>query len=167
MNKGEKIFLIIGVTAIASMFVFLAIDDWMLGFTVIIGIFLFAALIVGPLDLITKNENEIKEKEEDEFGSEVMAAVDSRIHERPSSFIGLPIIVVFGGIESKYESVFSVKHEGKAVVILYHGICIVSAGDRLLIRGKWYRGRKLGVREDIVVAARVENLSSGIVFEKV
>jgi hypothetical protein len=143
LNKGEKIFLIIGATAVASMFVFLAVDDWMLGFTVITGIFLFSILVVDPLDSRTKNENEIREKEEDEFGNEVMAAVDSRIHERPSSFIGLPIIIVFGGIESKYESVFSIKHEGKAVVILYHGICIVSAGDRLLIRGKWYRGGSL------------------------
>jgi len=135
LNKREKIFLIIGVTAVASMFIFLLVDDWMLSFAGITGIFLLSVLIVGPLDSRTKNEYEIKENEEDEFGNEVIAAVDSRIYERPSSFIGLPFIIVFGGIWSKYESVFSIEQEGKAVVVLYHGLCIVSTGDRLLIRG--------------------------------
>lgn len=136
----------------------------MLDFVGIIGFFLLSILIVDYLDSRTKNENGAEE--EDEFGSEVTALVDSRIYER-SSFIGFPIIVVFGGIGSKYESVFSIEQEGKAVVVLYHGLCIVSAGDRLLIRGNWYRGKKLGIQEDIVVAGRVENLSSRIVFEKV
>jgi hypothetical protein len=62
--------------------------------------------------------------------------------------------------------VFSVEYEGKAVVVLYHGLCLVSAEDRLLIRGKWYRGKKLGIQGNVVVAERVENLSSRIVFSK-
>ena len=77
-----------------------------------------------------------------EFGVEAKATVDSRIYERPSFFLGMIFIIAFGGIGSKYESVSSVEHEGKAVVILYHGLCLVSAGDRLLIRGKWYQGKK-------------------------
>ena len=115
---------------------------------------------------MNENREENRNKDDEEFGSEVMAAVDSRIYERPSSFIGLPFIVVFGGIWSKYESVFSIEHEGKTVVVLYHGLCLVSADDRLRIRGKWYRGKKLGVQGNVVVADRVENVSSGIVFEK-
>ncbi|WP_232308617.1 hypothetical protein [Methanosarcina lacustris] len=166
MNKKEKIFLIIGITAVASVFILLAIDDWMVDFAVITGVFLFSVLIVDPLDSRTKNENEIREKEEDEFGSEVMAAVDSRIYERPSFFLGVPFIFVFGGIWSKYESVFSIEHEGQTVVVLYHGLCLVSAEDRLLIRGKWYRGKQVGIQGNVVVANRVENVSSGIVFEK-
>ena len=63
-----------------------------------------------------------------------------------SFFLGLPFIIVFGGIWSKYESVFSIEHEGKTVVVLYHGLCLVSAGDRLLTRGKWYKGKKLGIQ---------------------
>jgi hypothetical protein len=62
--------------------------------------------------------------------------------------------------------VFSIEHEGKTVVVLYHGLCLVSAEDRLFIRGKWYRGKKLGVQGNVVVADRVENLSSGLVFSK-
>jgi hypothetical protein len=80
-------------------------------------------------------------KENEEFGVDAKALVDSRIYERPSFFLGIPLIfIVFGGIGNKYESVFSVEYEGKAVVVLYHGLCLVSVGDRLLIRGKWYRG---------------------------
>jgi hypothetical protein len=52
------------------------------------------------------------------------------------------------------------------VVVLYHGLCLVSAGDKLLIRGKWYQGKKLGIQGNVVVADRVENLNSGIVFGK-
>lgn len=165
MNKREKIFLVIGITVVASIFTILSVEDRILGFAGIIGVFLLSILIADPMDFRTKKE--IGAEKEDDFGSEVLAAVDSRIYERPSSFIGLPVIVVFGGIGSKYESVFSIWQDGKAVVVLYHGLCIVSAGDRLLVRGNWYRGRKLGIQEDIVVADRVENLSSGIVFEKV
>ena len=117
-------------------------------------------------DLKTKNEEENVKKETEEFGVEAKATVDSRIYERPSFFIGIPFFVVFGGIGSKYESMFSVEHEGKTVVVLYHGLCLVSAEDRLFIRGKWYRGKKLGVQGNVVVADRVENLSSGLVFSK-
>ncbi|MGA9187993.1 MAG: hypothetical protein WB014_05365 [Methanosarcina sp.] len=109
---------------------------------------------------------EKNQEEAEEVGAEARAAVDSRIYERPSSFLGLPFIIVFGGIGSKYESVFSIEHEGKNVVVLYHGLCLVSAEDRLLIRGKWYKGKKLGIQGNVVVADRIENLSSGLLFSK-
>ncbi len=117
-------------------------------------------------DSKTKNEEEKKKEENGEFGVETKATVDSRIYERPSFFLGLPFIIVFGGIGSKYESVFSVEHEGKTVVVLYHGLCLVSSEDRLLISGKWYRGKKLRIQGNVVVADRVENLSSGLIFSK-
>ena len=117
-------------------------------------------------DSKTKNEEDEMKKETGEVGVETKATVDSRIYERPSFFLGAPFIIVFGGIGSKYESVFSVEYEGKAVVILYHGLSLVSAGDKLLIRGKWYQGKKIGIQGNVVVADRVENLSSGLVFSK-
>jgi hypothetical protein len=117
-------------------------------------------------DSKAKNEEEKAKNENEEFGVEAKVTVDSRIYERPSFFIGAIFILAFGGIGSKYESVFSVEHEGKALVVLYHGLCLVSAEDRLLVRGKWYRGKKLGVQGNVVVADRVENLSSGLVFSK-
>ena len=112
-------------------------------------------------DYLDKNQEKAAE-----FGTEARAAVDSRIYERPSVFLGLLFIIVFGGIGSKYESIFSIEHEGKTVVVLYHGLCLVSAGDWLLIRGKWYKGKKLGIQGNVVVADRIENLSSGILFSK-
>jgi len=115
---------------------------------------------------LNENQDENWSKDNEEFGIEVRAVVNSRIYERPSFFLGIPFIVVFGGIESKYESIFSIEYAGKNVVVLYHGLCLISAEDRLLIRGKWYRGKKLGIQGNVVIAERVENLSSGIVFEK-
>lgn len=118
-------------------------------------------------DSKTGSEEENVRKENEKFGVDAKALVDSRIYERPSFFLGIPLIfIVFGGIGDKYESVFSVEYEGKAVVVLYHGLCLVSAGDRLLISGKWYRGKRLGIQGNVVVADRVENLSSGIIFSK-
>lgn len=166
MNKIEKVFLILGITAASSLIILLLVDDWMMGFAVITGVFLLSVLIVDPLDSKSKNEEEKRKEEAEKFETEAKAVVNSRIYEYPSFFLGLPFIIVFGGIESKYKSVFSIEHEGKAVIVLYHGLCLVSDEDRLLIRGKWYLGKKLGIQGNIVVANRVENLSSGIVFEK-
>lgn len=111
-------------------------------------------------------EAEKVRKENEEFGVDTKALVDSRIYERPSFFLGAIFIFAFGGIGSKYESVLSVEYEGKAVIVLYHGLCLISAGDRLLISGKWYQGKRLGIQGNVVVADRVENLSSGLVFSK-
>ena len=95
------------------------------------------------------NENQEKKRNKDgeEFGTEARTVVDSRTYERPSFFLGVPFIFVFGSIESKYESVFSIEHEGKIVVVFYHSFCLVSAEDKLLIRGKWYRGKSSEYRE--------------------
>lgn len=117
-------------------------------------------------DSKTKNEEEKVKKDTEEFGDEVKACVDSRIYERPYFFLGVPFIIVFGGIGSKYESIFSIEYEGKIVVVLYHGFCLVSAGDRLRIHGNWYRGKKLGIQGNVIVAHRVENLNTGLVFSR-
>lgn len=128
----------------------------------IAGILLFLPLITDPLNLSGRgNENS------ESFGVESICLDDSRVYERPFFFIGVPfIIIAFGGIFSKYESIFSIVHESGTTLVLYHGICLVSKDDKLSIMGKWYRGKKLGIQGNIVVAERVENLSSGIVFEK-
>jgi hypothetical protein len=162
----EKIFLVLGITAISSILTLQLLDDWMLGFAGIIGIFLLSVLLIDPLESKTKNEEE-KEEEAERFGTESRAATDSKIYERPSYLLGVSLIAIaFGGVGSKYESLFSIEHEGKMIVVLYHGLCLVSAGDSLLIRGKWYQGKKLGIQGNVVVADKVENLSSGIVFSK-
>jgi len=117
-------------------------------------------------DSKTKNEEEKVKKGTEEFGDEVKACVDSRIYERPSFFLGILFIIVYGGIGSKYESIFSIEYEGKIIVVLYHDLCLVSAGDRLNIRGNWYRGKKLGIQRNVVVAHRVENLNTELVFSR-
>ncbi|HEY3361601.1 MAG TPA: hypothetical protein VGK06_07175 [Methanosarcina sp.] len=115
---------------------------------------------------IIKNDKEKTKKETEEFGAEATASIDSRTYEHSSFFLGIPFIIVFGGIRSNYESVFSIKYEGKAVVVLYHGLCLVSAADRLFIHGKWDKGKKLGIEGNIVIADKIENLSSGLVFSR-
>ena len=39
-------------------------------------------------------------------------------------------------------------------------------GTILIISGKWCKGKNLGVQGNVVIADRVENLNSGIVYEK-
>lgn len=115
-------------------------------------------------DSITKDEKEKKKEETGEFGVEVTASIDSRTYEHSSFFLGIPLIIILGGIRSSYESVFSIEYKGKNVVVLYNGICLVSAADRLFIHGKWDKGKKLGIQGNVVIADRIENLSSGLVF---
>jgi type IV secretory pathway VirB3-like protein len=162
LNKKEKLFLILGITITASTLMFLLANDWILGSVVVTGVFLVFILIA-------RAKKEEKRKEETEtLGVEAKAVVDSRIYERPSFFLGVPLIfIVFGGMGSKYESVFSIEYQGKTVIVLYHGLCLVSAEDQLLIRGKWYMGKKLGIQGNIIVADKVENQGSGLVFEKI
>ena len=128
----------------------------------IAGMLLFLPLITNPLNSSYHRGNEKSES----FGVESTCLGDSRVYERPFFFIGVPFILTLGGIFSKYESIFSIAYEGGTTLVLYHGICFVSKDDKLSIRGKWYRGKKLGVQGNIVVADRVENVSSGIAFEK-
>jgi len=117
-------------------------------------------------DSITKDETEKKKEETGEFGVEVTASIDSRTYEHSSFFLGIPLIIILGGIRSSYESVFSIEYKGKNVVVLYNGICLVSAADRLFIHGKWDKGKKLGIQGNVVIADRIENLSSGLVFSR-
>jgi len=130
----------------------------------IAGMLLFLPIIADPLSSSYYRGNEKSES----FGVESTCLGDSRVYERPFFFIGVPLIMIaFGGVFSKYESIFSIAYESGTTLVLYHGLCFVSKDDKLSIRGKWYRGKKLGIQGNIVVADRVENLSSGIVFEKV
>jgi len=112
----------------------------------------------------TENENEKKKNETEEFEAQATASIDSRTYEHSSFFLGIPLIIILGGIRSSYESVFSIEYKGKNVVVLYNGICLVSVADRLFIHGKWDKGKKLGIQGNVVIADRIENLSSGLVF---
>ncbi|AKB45891.1 hypothetical protein MSKOL_0114 [Methanosarcina sp. Kolksee] len=115
-------------------------------------------------DSIAENENEKNMKETEEFEAQAAASIDSRTYEHSSFFLGIPLIIIIGGIRSSYESVFSIEYKGKNVVVLYNGICLVSVADRLFIHGKWDKGKRLGIQGNVVVADRIENLSSGLVF---
>ena len=108
----------------------------------------------------------IKSEEVESEGVESEALSDSKVYERPSFFFGIPFGFVLGGIFNRYESLFSMEYDGGSAVVLYHGVCMVSKGDRLSITGKWYPGKKIGVRGNVIVADRVENLSSGLIFSK-
>ena len=123
-------------------------------------------LIIVPIIILLWSVNPLKRNSETEIiGIDAEATTDSRISKTMTSFIGIPIFIVFGGLWGKYESVFSVRHGGGAVVVLYNGMCIVSKNDRLRIIGKWYNGKKVGIKGNFVIASRVENISSGIVFD--
>lgn len=168
-EQEREDFLILGITGATSLLALLLIEDWMLGFAGITCSFLISVLLVDPLDSKARREEAKKEgrnKKPEISGVETRAVVDSRIYERPFFFLGIPFIFVFGGIGSKYESIFSVEYEGKNVVVLYHVLCLVSATDRLRIHGNWYRGKKLGIQGNIVVGDRIENLSSGLIFKR-
>ncbi|AKB23652.1 hypothetical protein MSMTP_0183 [Methanosarcina sp. MTP4] len=108
----------------------------------------------------------IKSGEVESEGVESEALSDSKVYERPSFFFGIPFGFVLGGVFSRYESLFSMEYDGGSAAVLYRGVCLVSKGDRLRITGKWYPGKKIGVRGNVIVADRVENLSSGLIFSK-
>jgi hypothetical protein len=169
LNRKKKVFLILGITGVTSLLTLLLIEDWVLGFAGVPCVFLISMMLVDPLNSKARREVAKKEdsNEESEIsGVETRAVVDSRIYERPSFFLGILFIIVYGGIGSKYESIFSIEYEGKIIVVLYHDLCLVSAGDRLNIRGNWYRGKKLGIQRNVVVAHRVENLNTELVFSR-
>jgi hypothetical protein len=76
LNKIEKVFLILGITAAASILIFLVINDWMPSFAGLTGVFLLSVLIVDPLDSKIQNEDEKRKTEADGFGTEAREAVD-------------------------------------------------------------------------------------------
>lgn len=55
---------------------------------------------------LNENQEEKWNKNDEGFGTEVRAAVYSGIYECPSFFLGIPLIIAFGGIGSRYENVF-------------------------------------------------------------
>ena len=121
-------------------------------------------LIFVLILLITPVKRRSEDKTET-IGVETEASTDSRICEKITGFLGVPFFLVFGGVWRKHESIFSVKYDGENIVVLYQGICLVSKNDKLRITGEWYKGKKIGIEKNVVVAHRVENISSGIVFD--
>ncbi len=123
-------------------------------------------LIIAFIIILLWPANPLKKISETEtIGVDTEATTDSRICEKITWFMGIPLIFVFGGVWRKYESIFSVKYGGENIVVLYQGICLVSKNDKLRITGAWYAGKTVGVEKNVVVASRIENISSGIVFD--
>ena len=123
-------------------------------------------LIIVQIIILLWSVNPLKRNSETEIiGVDAEATTDSRICKTMTSFIGIPFFIVFGGLWGKYESMFSVRHGGGEVVVLYNGMCIVSKNDKLRIIGKWHNGKKVGIEGNFVIASRIENISSGIVFD--
>ena len=141
----------------------LTVDMFSLGSGAIITIVLVIVLII----ILLWPVNPLKRRSEDKtetVGIDTEATIDSRICEKTTSFIGIPFFLVFGGVWGKYESIFSVEHDGENVVVTYPGICLVSKNDKLRIIGKLYNGNKVRTENNVIIASRVENMSSGIVF---
>ena len=141
----------------------LTVDMLSLGAGAMITLALFIVLIIillWPINPLGRNS----EGETETVGIDTEATIDSRICEKTTSFIGIPFFLVFGGVWGKYESIFSVEHDGENVVVTYPGICLVSKNDKLRIIGKLYNGNKVRTENNVIIASRVENMSSGIVF---
>ena len=131
------------------------------------GAMITMALVIVLIIILLWPVNPLKRKSEDKtetVGIDTEATIDSRICEKTTSFIGIPFFLVFGGVWGKYESIFSVEHDGENVVVTYPGICLVSKNDKLRIIGKLYNGNKVRTENNVIIASRVENMSSGIVF---
>src|SRR5665648_820 len=161
MNRKYQIVLAIAiVTALLINGLILKPDVFSSGITL--------ALIVVLIIIILLPVNPVKRSSEDKtktIGVDAEATTDSRICEKITGFMGVPIILVFGGVWSKYESIFSVEYGGENIVVLYQGVCLVSKNDKLRITGEWHKGKKIGIEKNVVIASRVENMSSGIVFD--
>lgn len=141
----------------------LTVDMFSLGSGAMITIVLVIVLIIillWPINPLGRNS----EGETETVGIDTEATIDSRICEKTTSFIGIPFFLVFGGVWGKYESIFSVEYDGENVVVAYPGICLVSKNDKLRIIGKLYNGNKVRTENNVIIASRVENMSSGIVF---
>ena len=159
MDIKYQIVLVVGFTTAFAIMSFGLTADIFLWAIIAASIFLAVLLLTYPTSQRLSSQNKDSEIVESE------ALTDSRISKVMTSFIGIPIFIVFGGLWGKYESVFSVKHGGGAVVVLYYGMCIVSKNDKLRIIGKWYNGKKVGIKGNFVIASRVENINSGIMFD--
>jgi len=98
---------------------------------------------------------------------ETYAVTDSSILNKVSSFLGIPIIIVFGWLSNKYMSIFSVDHNKQRLVVIYQGICPVIRDDRLRITGVMEDGGKLGVYGMVMHAYSIENLITGDTYENI
>ncbi|MGP8330859.1 MAG: hypothetical protein ACT6FB_00700 [Methanosarcinaceae archaeon] len=160
MDKRYPIVLVVGfLTAFAIMSFNLTTDMFLWG--ILAASIIFAVLML----LYLTSQRSLSQNEETEI-VESEALTDSRISKSTTSFVGIPFFIVFGGLWGKYESMFTVRY-GSAVVVLYYGLCIVSKNDKLRIIGKRYNGNKVGIEGDFIIASRIENVSSGIVFDTV
>ena len=159
MDRKYQIVLVVGFLAAFAIMSFGFTADIFLWGIIVASIFLAVLLLTYSIDQRLSSQNEESEIVESE------ALTNSRISKTMTSFIGIPFIIVFGGLWGKYESMFSVRHGEGAVVVLYYGMCIVSKNDKLRIIGKWYNGKKVGIEGNFVIASRIENISSGIVFD--
>ncbi|WP_052722997.1 hypothetical protein [Methanosarcina lacustris] len=172
MNKKSGIFILtastVGILIIITLVYsyFMAQLLWgIIAAVMILSIALVLFLFLLPADSTSRLDNsdggdvEISEPE-------CEALADSRVYEKPGLFFGVPLFIVIGRVSGIHESVFSIAYGGGKTVVLYRGICLVSKGDRLKITGKWRGGKQFGIQGNVVVADRVENVSSGIVFEK-
>ncbi|WP_269848889.1 hypothetical protein [Methanosarcina horonobensis] len=147
MTKGSNslVKLIILVFIVISLFFYLYFMGQLLLGIIAAGIIILIAgmllLLPSITDPLSSSYYRGDEKSES-FGVESTCLGDSRVYERPSFFIGVPFIITFGGVFSKYESIFSIAYESGTTLVLYHGLCFVSKDDKLSISGKWYRGKK-------------------------
>ncbi|WP_406657199.1 hypothetical protein V7O62_01225 [Methanolobus sp. ZRKC2] len=98
---------------------------------------------------------------------EAYASTDSNIVNKVTFFLGIPLIIVFGWLNNKYMSIFSVEHNEHRLVIVYHGICPVVKSDRLRITGVMTYGGKLGIYGMVMQAITIENIDTGDIYEKV
>ncbi|WP_052734386.1 hypothetical protein [Methanosarcina sp. 2.H.A.1B.4] len=109
------------------------------GIIVLISVFLlFIFVFTDPLAFSWKSEG----RESGVCGVESEAFSDSKVYEKPSIFFGIPFGFVLGGVFSRYWSLFSMEYDGVSAVVLYHGVCLASKGERLIITGKWRPGKK-------------------------
>lgn len=119
-NLNRKSYIQIGLTiGLIAAFVLLALtftaNLFLWGSTVAVALFVILLLLVNTTD----RDSEQEEGQLGELEIESEALTDSRICEKETSFIGIPIILVFGRLWGKYESIFSIEHDGSAVVVLY------------------------------------------------
>ncbi|WP_218165465.1 hypothetical protein [Methanolobus zinderi] len=120
-----------------------------------------AALIVISLLIFSRFYSD-KPGTEDQACEEFSACVltNSSIYKVPTIFVGIPILIVFGELGSKYESVFLAEYEGREVTIIYPGICSVMKDDRVKVAGKVIDGKKAGINGKCLKAFSVENKRS-------
>ena len=159
MDKRYLVVLVVGFLAAFAIMSFGFTADIFLWGILAASIFFAVLLLLYPTSQRSLSQNEDSEIVESE------AMTDSRISKAMTSFIGIPFFIVFGGLWGKYESMFSVRHGEGAGVVVYYGMCIVSKNDKLRIIGKWHNGKKVGIEGNFVIASRIENISSGIVFD--